>query len=231
MLEHFDWADAGTLAKELASRIAARLAQRITAEGEAFLAVSGGQTPVRLFAALAAADLDWSKVTITLVDERWVDETSPRSNGALVKRHMLTGKAAMARFLPLYSPDHTPETGRLAADQRLRMAPKRLTVALLGMGEDGHTASFFPSGDRLDDALDPGSTHLTEIMRAPGAGETRITLTFATLLNAECIVLHIGGEAKRHVLERALGDGPVAEMPVRAILRQTRVPLDIHWAP
>ncbi len=230
MLKRFDWPDAGTLAKALAARIAAKLAQRIAAEGEAFLAVSGGQTPVRMFAALAAADLDWPKVTLTLVDERWVDEALPRSNAALVKRHLLTGKAATARFLPLYSPDHAPEAGWLAAELRLRTAPKRLTVAVLGMGEDGHTASFFPGGDRLDAALDPGSTHLTEIMRAPGAGEPRITLTFATLLTAENLVLHIEGEAKRRVLERALGDGPVAVMPVRAVLRQDRVPVEIHWA-
>lgn len=230
-IQRFDWPDAETLATALTDRIATKLAQRIAAEGETFLAVSGGQTPVRLFAALSATDLDWSKVTVTLVDERWVDETSPRSNAALVKRYLLTGKAAMARFLPLYSPDHTPEAGWLAAELRLRLTTKRLTVAVLGMGEDGHTASFFPGGDRLDAALEPGSKHLTEIMQAPGAGEPRITLTLATLLNTECIALHIEGEAKRKVLERALADGPVAEMPVRAILRQTRVPLDIHWAP
>ncbi len=230
MLKRFDWPDTGMLAKELAARIAAKLTQRIAAEGEAFLAVSGGQTPVRMFEALAAADLDWSKVTVTLVDERWVDETSPRSNASLVKRHLLTGKAAVARFLPLYSTDHSPEAGWLAAELRLRTAPKRLTVAMLGMGEDGHTASFFPGGDRLNAALDPGSKRLTEIMRAPGAGEPRITLTFATLLTAGCIALHIEGEAKRHVLERALGEGPVADMPVRAVLRQDRVPVEIHWA-
>lgn len=229
-IQRFDWPDAATLAQKLAARIAAKLAQHIALEGEAFLAVSGGQTPVRMFQALAATELDWSKVTLTLVDERWVDETSPRSNAALVKRHLLVGKAAAARFLPLYSTDHEPEAGWLAAELRLRMAPKRLTIAVLGMGEDGHTASFFPGGDRLDAALDPASKRLTEIMRAPGAGEPRITLTLATLLKSESIALHIEGAAKQLVLERALEEGPVTELPVRAILRQTRVPLEIHWA-
>lgn len=229
--QRFDWPDAATLAKELAARIATKLARHVAADGEAFLAVSGGQTPVRMLEALSAADLHWSKVTITLVDERWVGEESPRSNAALVRRHLLQRKAAAARFLPLYAPDHTPEAGCVAAELQLRTAPKRLTVAVLGMGEDGHTASFFPGGDRLEAVLDPGAQRLTGLIRAPGAGEPRITLTLAMLLSAGSLALHIEGEAKRCVLEKALGKGSIAEMPVRAILRQGAVPVEIHWAP
>ncbi len=226
-----NWPDRDALAEGLADYIAALLADRITHAGAASLAVSGGTTPVRLFEALAKTDIDWARVTITLVDERWVDAGAPRSNAALVRRHLLTGKAAVARFLPLYTPDHTPEAGWLAAELRLRLAPMPLTVAVLGMGEDGHTASFFPGGDRLGAALDPRTTRMTEIIRAPSAGEPRITLTLATLLAAERLVLHIEGEAKRRVLEGALADGPVTDMPVRTVLNQDKVPVEVHWAP
>lgn len=230
-IERHDWPDRATLARELARTLAQLLVDRIASRSEAYMAVSGGQTPILLFEALAKADIDWSRVTITLVDERWTDESSPRSNAALVRRHLLTGKAAAARFLPLYTPDRTPEAGQLVAEQRLKTAPEHLTVAVLGMGEDGHTASFFPGGDRLEAALDLGTERMTEIVRAPGAGEPRITLTLATLRSAERFVLHIEGEAKRRVLERALFPGPVVDMPVRAVLAQERVPVDIHWAP
>lgn len=226
-----DWPDRDALAGKLAQDIAMHLTARLASSGAALLAVSGGTTPVRFFEALAKTGIDWSRVTITLVDERWVDESSPRSNAALVRHHLLTGKAAGARFLPLYSPDHTPEAGWLAAELRLRTAPMPMTVAILGMGEDGHTASYFPGGDRLDAALDPRTKRMTEIIRAPAAGEPRITLTLATLLAAERLVLHIEGETKRQVLERALAEGPVTNMPVRAVLHQNRVPVEVHWAP
>jgi 6-phosphogluconolactonase len=226
-----NWSDGVALAQGLAQDIAMRLTARLAQAGEAYLAVSGGQTPIRLFEALARIDIDWPGVTITLVDERWVDESSPRSNAAQVRRHLLTDKAAAARFLPLYSPGHAPEAGWLAAELRLRMVTQSLTVAVLGMGEDGHTASFFPGGDRLEAALDPGSKRVTEIIRAPGAGEPRITLTLATLRSAGGLVLHIEGKTKRRVLERALAPGSVPELPVRAILQQGAVPVDIHWAP
>ena len=226
-----DWPDRQALAQGLTGDIAQRLAHRIASQGEAYLAVSGGTTPVRVFEALAQRDIDWARVTITLVDERWVEETSPRSNAALVKQHLLQNKASAARFLPLYSRDHTPQAGWLAAELRLRMAPKALTVAVLGMGEDGHTASFFPGGDRLAAALDPNSRRLTEIIHAPGAGETRITLTLATLLTAEHLILHTEGETKRRVLEQAIAPGPGADMPVRAVLHPDKVAVDLHWAP
>lgn len=226
-----DWPDRGALAEALADRIAQVLAESLAGHGDAFLAVSGGATPARFLAALSKRHIDWARVTITLVDERWVEETSPRSNAALVKRHLLQGEAAAARFLPLYTPGATPEAGRLAAEERLRTAPKTLTVAVLGMGEDGHTASFFPRGDGLAAALDPTSTRLTQIIHTEGAGEPRLTLTLATLLAAGRLFLHIEGDAKRRVLARALGPGPVMDMPVRAVLHQDDVAVDVYWAP
>lgn len=216
------------LANELAHAAAAALEARVTAQGMAMLAVSGGSTPMLFFEALSRVKLDWSRVVVTLVDERWVSEDNPRSNAALVRRHLLVGQASEARFVPLYNGAATPDLGRAAQEAVLAAQPLPLAAAILGMGEDGHTASFFPGGDHLLAALTPMSGRLLETMTAPGAGEPRITLTLPVLQNAGFLALHIEGERKREVLLRAQGQGPDAEMPVRAVLRCNP---SICWCP
>lgn len=221
--------DSETLAEALATRVAASLREALAARGEASLAVSGGATPQRFLCALAAQSLDWAGVRVTLVDERWVDEGSPRSNAALVREHLLRGAAAQARFVPLHRDEPRPEDALADVDAALDpLLP--LDVAVLGMGADGHTASFFPGGDRLAEALDPASPARVLPMRASGAGEPRITLTLPVLLAAKRRFLHIEGEAKREVLERA--DGPQgAALPVSALLRAGAAQPEIYWCP
>ncbi|MBS7588456.1 6-phosphogluconolactonase [Ancylobacter defluvii] len=224
------FADGAALAAALADFVASKLAARVARDGGASLAVSGGRTPTRFFEALSARDLPWSKIGITLVDERWVRETSDRSNARLVREHLLKGPAAAARFVALANDAPTPEDGLFAINEALEDLYWPLACAVLGMGEDGHTASFFPGGDRLAEVLDPEATLGLMPMRAPGAGEPRITLTLPVLLAADALALHIEGEGKRPVLQAALADGPVEEMPVRAVLRAPRPP-DIFWCP
>lgn len=222
--------DSAALAQALADFVAQALAARIGRDGGASLAVSGGRTPTRFFDALSTRDLDWSKVGVTLVDERWVRETSDRSNARLVRQHLLTNRAASAKFVPLANDAPTPEDGLFAVNEALEDLHWPLTCAILGMGEDGHTASFFPDGDHLAEALDPDGALGLIPMRAPGAGEPRITLTLPVLLGADALALHIEGEGKRPVLAAALGEGPELAMPVRAVLRAPRPP-QIFWCP
>ncbi|MCB4767001.1 6-phosphogluconolactonase [Ancylobacter sp. Lp-2] len=224
------FADGPALAEALADFVAGKLAARVARDGGASLAVSGGRTPTRFFEALSGRNLPWSKIGITLVDERWVRETSDRSNARLVREHLLKGPAAAARFVALANDAPTPEDGLFAINEALEDLYWPLACAVLGMGEDGHTASFFPGGDRLSEVLDPENTLGLLPMRAPGAGEPRITLTLPVLLAADALALHIEGEGKRPVLQAALADGPVEEMPVRAVLRASRPP-DIFWCP
>ncbi|HZY49073.1 MAG TPA: 6-phosphogluconolactonase [Devosia sp.] len=216
------------LADALSEAVATNLKAAIAARGAASLAVSGGSTPTLLFRTLAARpDIAWDKVTVTLVDERWVDESSDRSNARLVKANLLQGRAAAARFVPLYQGGTMPDVGKTAA--ALANVPRPLDVAILGMGNDGHTASFFPGGDNLSAAL-TGEGPVVAI-EAPGAGEPRVTLTLSQLLAARALYLHIEGEEKVKTLEQAEAEGPVEDMPVRAILRQTQTPLTIYWSP
>ncbi len=218
------------LAAALADAVAANLAAGIAARGTAALAVSGGSTPARFFKALGArTDLDWSRVTVTLVDERWVDESSDRSNARLVKANLLQGPAAAARFVPLWQGGDAPDPAAIARASAAISAIGPLDAAILGMGNDGHTASFFPGGDTLDKAL-TGREPVIAI-RAPGAGEPRVTLTLRNLVAAGALYLHIEGEDKARVLEEALAEGSEQDMPVRAVLRQTTRPVTIFWCP
>ncbi|MDE2459323.1 MAG: 6-phosphogluconolactonase [Rhodospirillales bacterium] len=220
--------DREVLAKALARDVAAALSARLAVQVEAMLAVSGGSTPGLFFAELSKAGLDWSRVIVTLVDDRWVPEASPRSNAALVRRHLLINNAAAARFIPLYNGAASPQAGRAAIEAQFAQLPLSLAAAVLGMGEDGHTASFFPGGDRLAVALASAQGQSVEAMNAPNAGEPRITLTLPVLLKADLLALHIEGEGKRVVLEQALAEGPVEAMPVRAVLRHDP---KIYWSP
>ena len=197
----------------------------------ATLAVSGGRTPVALFEALSGVDLDWAKVAVTLCDERWVPESDARSNTALVRKHLLQGRAAAAQFVALTTQADTPEDGLAAVRARAAQLPLPLDVVVLGMGGDGHTASWFPHGDHLKQALDPTNTERVVAMHAPGALEARITLTASVLATARHIYLHIEGDSKRGVLCGAMEDGPDAEMPVRAVLRRAQRKLKVYWSP
>lgn len=222
--------DKDELALALADAVAANLNAGLAARGRAALAVSGGSTPGRFFRALGArTDIDWAQVTVTLVDERWVDESSDRSNARLVKANLLQGPAAVAAFVPLWQGGAEPDAAGIAKANAAISAIPVLDAAILGMGSDGHTASFFPGGDTLDEALTAAGPVLA--IRAPGAGEPRVTLTLRRLLAAEALYLHIEGNEKAEVLEQALGEGAIADMPVRAVLRQDEKPVTVFWCP
>lgn len=229
-IDRRSFADKATLATELAEAVAERIRTAIAERGEAAIAVSGGSTPGKFFQALGKTkDIAWDKVVVTLVDERWVDETNARSNALLVNEKLLQGPAAVARFFPLYSGGETPDEEAIKRTNALMLdLPQPFAAVILGMGNDGHTASFFPGGDTLDAVLSaPGPTMA---LSAPGAGEPRVTFTMPALLKADALYLHIEGDEKANVLEAALGEGPVDEMPVRAVLR-SGTPITVYWSP
>ncbi len=225
------YADSEALARALAAHVAEALRAGLADHGRASLAVSGGRTPARFLEVLSGAPLDWAKVTVTLVDERWVPETSDRSNAALVRQHLLRGPAAAACFIPLYTGALSPEEGLEAAHAALADLPRPLTVAVLGMGDDGHTASFFPGAATLAAAIDPRTDADLMAVRAPAAGEPRITFTLAPLVGARALFLHIEGAEKRRVLDAAREPGDPMERPIRAILLHSPRPLDVLWCP
>lgn len=221
-MEFIEYADAEMMMIALANRLAGELRQTLAGGGRASLAVPGGTTPGPIFDTLSAVELDWVRVDVMLTDERWVPETSERSNTRLLRQRLLTGPAAAARLVPLYAPADTPEE-RLAelAEGVAQVLP--LSVVLLGMGADMHTASIFPGADRLHDALH-GADVLVP-MRAPGAPEPRVTLSARVLREAIRRHVVITGRAKRDALEAARGM-TVEEAPITAVLKGATV----HWA-
>ncbi|MGO4567386.1 6-phosphogluconolactonase [Rhizobium sp. 2YAF20] len=225
------FASGAELAAGLADKVAEALSAAIAARGSASIAVSGGSTPKAFFQELSSRVLDWDKVTITLVDERFVPPDNPRSNHLLVNANLLKDKAAAAQFLPLYQPAADAKKSAVIATRETRGIDDPFDIAIVGMGGDGHTASFFPGGNNLKLALDPNTPRGIITMEADGAGEPRLTFTFSSLQDARLLVLHIEGESKKEVLAKAEQPGDEMEMPIRAFLRRAASPLQIYWAP
>jgi len=221
------FADGAELARGLAERVATELEAALRSRGRALLAVSGGSTPKRFFEELSRTELDWAAVEITLADERWVPPSDERSNARLVREQLRIHRAAEARFLPLQLGGHTPESAAEALEAEFA-ARLPIDVLILGMGNDGHTASLFPGGDRLDAALDPAGRRMLLPMNAAGAPEPRLTFTLPALVAARHLHLHIEGAAKQTVLREALARG---ELPIAKVLAACERAVDVWTCP
>lgn len=214
----------------VAAHVAGALRRAITERAQASLAVSGGRSPVPMFEALREQALDWPRVSVVLVDERVVPRDHADSNTALVRRHLLQGAAAQARFTPFFD-EVPPGPDALVldalvreADGRLAPLPWPLDVAVLGMGEDAHTASLFPDGAGYAHAIETGD-RLAWVVPA-AAPHARITLTLSALLAARELVLPIAGEAKRAVYRHAR-DQADTRLPISLVLNQDRTPVSV----
>ncbi len=217
-----EYADGEMMMMDLANILAGELENALFQGDKVTFAVPGGTTPGPIFDVLSGVDLNWANVRVMLTDERWVPETSDRSNTRLLRQRFLTDRAAAAQLLPLYANADIPEA--VINELEAQIAPALpIDICLLGMGADMHTASIFPGADQLHEALH-GDAILVP-MRAPGAGEPRITLS-AKVLNA-AINKHIviKGNDKREALEAAQKLQP-EDAPVAAILKGAT----IHWA-
>lgn len=227
------WREFGSpaeLAEGLAATVAEALRSAVAAKGKAVIAVSGGSTPAWFLEALSGQELTWEKVVVTLVDERFVEPTSERSNERLVRETLLQANAAAATFVPLFTPHSSlDEAARQAAARQQAIGP--LDIVVLGMGLDGHTASFFPDSTGIDVLLDREIKHAPVLpVKAPSAVEPRLTQSLGRLAAAPRLFLHIEGAEKRAVLETAIA-APASEphAPVRRLL-DAALHCVIFWA-
>jgi 6-phosphogluconolactonase len=225
------YADIDTLSHELAMQIAANLNEALGARGLASLVVSGGRSPVRLFEILRTQPLDWGRVSLALADERWVRPEDAASNERLVRDVLLKDQAASARFHGLKNGAPTPDLGAVSAWETFARVPRPFDAMILGMGDDGHTASLFPGSPNLPSALNASAAAGCVGMRSPVPPHPRLSLNLTALLDSRRIVVLITGESKLRTLTAACAPGPVEDMPVRAVLRQTRTPVDVMWSP
>ncbi|AGF76897.1 6-phosphogluconolactonase [Desulfocapsa sulfexigens DSM 10523] len=226
------FSDKDSLITDLTLKIAALLNAGIKKNGRAGLAVSGGSTPVQLFKSLSNSDIPWHTVDITLVDERWVPPDNQDSNEHLVRSHLLQNRAATASFTGMWNTAATAQDGEALCAERLQNTHHPIDVLILGLGNDGHTASLFPGAARLPQATDMNSGKICMAITPVTAPHERMTLTLPAILNAKQIFLHITGQNKKDVLEQALGDGPSEEMPIRFILQQQtqKTNFNVYWA-
>jgi len=227
MSEWHNYSSREELDRALAEHIAQRLREDINSHGSASLAVSGGNTPKNMFALLSRCELDWSRVWLTLVDERWVPPADKDSNERLVRENLLQQAASRAHFVSLKSEHNSATLGLAEVTARLADLPLPFSAVILGMGGDGHTASWFPLASNLAQLLDRDNPELLGASDPVTAPHQRITLTLAAVLQSRDIAIHITGEDKRTVLEQA-GD---RDYPIAAILQQQHIPATIWWAP
>jgi 6-phosphogluconolactonase len=217
------------LADAAAEDVGRRLAEGCRTRGRATLVATGGRSPGPVYDRLRRAPVDWARVVVTLSDERCVAPDAPESNARLLRERLFDGAAAKAAFVALWGDGLDP----LAAARGVEAAIRAMTpfdAMLLGMGEDGHIASLIPGMPGLAQAMDPQASRLVAVAPA-GWGSpplARVTLTLAALLQAQAILLLVAGDAKRQVIDAALAG---ADLPVRGILAQDRVPVRVLWAP
>ncbi|MFQ5534939.1 MAG: 6-phosphogluconolactonase [Sphingomonadales bacterium] len=217
----------------LQGEISARLKADIASAGRAGWAVSGGSTPAPLFRAIRGQPLDWRRVTISLVDERWVPVEHPRSNEAFIRRDLLQDRAAAARFVGMWRAGSSLFEAQHSVNRDYAKAAPFSSI-LLGMGGDGHIASLFPDADGLEVAFDPGNPLICTALRArastvTGAELERMSLTAAAIAMTDHVVLMITGAEKQAVFDRATA--PSSALPIARLMRMRRQPLHVVWAP
>src|ERR1700735_3940511 len=190
------FADSDAMARNLSDQLAANLRTAIAARGLASLVVSGGKSPTKLFEMLRAEELDWSRVCVALADERWVDPSDPGSNEKLVRDVLLQGSAAAARFIGLKNGAPTPDLGAVSAWETFSRVPRPFDAVVLGMGDDGHTASLFPGSPNLPSALNQAAAAGWVGMGSPVPPQARLSLNLTALLDSRRIVVLITGDSK-----------------------------------
>lgn len=213
-------------AETLARDVASWLKEAVDARKKASLVVSGGSTPKPFFEALGTMDLPWEKIYVTLADERWLSPGSEDSNEKLVRAHIKN----LVHFVPLKNAAATPAEGEKEAEAAIKsLLP--FDVVILGMGDDGHTASLFPNHAGLKEGLKQDSQRIClGIEDSPKPPPSRMTLTYSALVHCSHLILHITGNDKQQVLEKAKESTNVIELPIRAFLNQLQTPVDIYWA-
>lgn len=235
---HYSWnkfPSKEDLSNQLANQITIIINEAIVKNGQAIVAFSGGSTPLPLFHALQQQSIEWSKVIVTLVDERWVDEYDSLSNGAFIKKHLLSHLPEKPLFLDLYR-------GAASVDASLKIVwteycktlavddTVRFDVVILGMGGDGHTASFFPDAPNISNLVDLNSNEKLLSCSSPSTQVPRITWSLPVLLNTNNLILHITGKDKQAVFDKALQTTDTMELPIRSFIFQDQVLLKVFYA-
>ena len=217
-----------SLAIDLSQSIGEILAEAIKKRGRASIAVSGGGTPIPLFKEFSLLNIDWKKVDLTLVDDRWVDPKNTDSNELLVRTHLIKNKASKVNFIPLKNDSKTAKDGQKNSEEMLKNITLPFDVIVLGMGSDGHTASLFPCSDELSEGMNLNNLNCLISTSPKTAPYERLSLTARVIIDAKNVFLHLNGSSKLHTLESAMEHKDSSKMPIYTFLENG---LSIFWSP
>jgi len=199
---------------KIATSIASTLEESVLKKGYATLVVSGGNSPVEIFAHLNLMLISWSKVTIILGDDRMLDSGNSDSNDKLIRENLIINKAGAAKYLSLIDPLVTPSKLNFPFD-----------ISLLGMGLDGHFASLFPellANMSLFEVDAPHEIYLSENALGDPSYK-RITMNLSMLLDSVRCILLVSSKSKREVLDQAIGD---SRLPIYHLINQNKVKIE-----
>jgi 6-phosphogluconolactonase len=229
-VDEYFFNDSDVLLQRLSDYCAKIMRQAVAQYGAATFLVSGGKTPQQLFRVLSKVDLPWQQITVALVDERCVSVKHEKSNARMVYENLLQNRASVARFVPMFDASLDAEPAVQLCEQRYRQLPAPIALALVGMGNDGHTASWFPGAEQLGEAMTTENFCLR--LHAPSLSASEIPNRFTVSLNAlsraEKIVLLISGQEKKNVYQQALKGDDIGQMPIRALLNHK--PIAVFWS-
>ena len=217
-----------SLASDLCQSIGKILTETIRKRGRASMAVSGGSTPIKLFKEFSLLSIDWTKIDLTLVDDRWIDAKNADSNELLVRTHFIKNKAAKVNFIPLKNNSKTAKEGQIYSEKMLRKITLPFDVVVLGMGSDGHTASLFPCSEELSEAMSLNNSNYLISTSPKTAPYQRLSLTARVIFDSNNVYLHLNGSNKLNTLESAMEYRDASKMPIYAFLEKG---LTIYWSP
>ena len=216
----------------LVQRIADTLQSASLSQSQIVFGVSGGSTPLPVYQALAQKELAWNRIKLLLVDERYVATTHADSNERNIREAFSSNAIIGKNIIGLVSDKGDIETIAIAADQKLASINAVLDVIVLGMGEDGHFASLFPTGVQFDQAIsENGSRFVMPISPMPQhAPHPRLSMSLAYIRRAKRIILAITGDNKRRVLQQAIAEGDVHHLPIAALFKASSPAVEIYWS-
>lgn len=218
------------LLEKLSSHIIELLEKAIDENGKASLLVSGGSTPKPLFEKLSKYDISWEKVVISLVDDRWVPVDHKDSNELLVKENLMQNFASKAKFVGMFIDGKTAFESDIECSKIYEKELFPFDVIVLGMGGDSHTASLFPNNEKLEEAYNLENKNLCISIKPTTAPHDRMSLTLQAILGAKNIILHIEGEEKLDVYEKALKSDDIYATPISAVLNSKNKNVEVYHA-
>lgn len=224
------FASAAESSQALASKVAHALNEGLRHRGKASLIVSGGRTPSLFLNVLSSHQIDWKNVDVSLADDRWLPADHADSNERLVRQHLLCGPASAAHFVSLVNSDTTAEQHLASAERSLLQMSHPYDAVVLGVGDDGHTASLFPDADDIATALDLHNARQLAVITPKAAPYQRITMTLRALLDARALMFLIEGDSKRTALEQAVYGDP-SRFAINTLLQQESLPVHLFYNP